>query len=151
MIDMFELIYISKAKPNLSDDDINNILETSREFNLKHGITGCLLYHNHEFIQILEGQKKVIKDLYTNIWADDRHYDVNLLSEGEKEHREFKTWNMAYHELSVDERQKMSKKLFTNDFIALSELAEKPTPAIKLFWSMAKHLLMEDEKNGQLT
>jgi hypothetical protein len=147
---MYELIYISKAKPSLNAVDINNILETSREFNSKNNITGCLLYHNHEFIQILEGEKKVVKDLYADIWADERHYDVTLLSEGNKTGREFKTWSMAYHELSVDERKKMSNKLFTNNFIALSELAEKPTPAIKLFWSMAKQLLLEKEKDGEL-
>ncbi|TKB95563.1 BLUF domain-containing protein [Pedobacter cryophilus] len=147
---MFELIYISKAKPGLTADDINNILETAIDFNQRNNVTGCLLYHNQEFIQILEGDKKIVKDLYANIWADDRHYDVTLLSEGEKEEREFKSWSMAYHELSDDDRKKMSQKLFANNFIALSELADKPTPAIKLFWSMAKQLLMEDEKSSQL-
>ena len=145
---MYELIYISKAKPGLIADDINNILETALNFNLKKNVTGCLLYYNQEFIQILEGEKKVVKDLYAIIWADNRHYDVTLLSEGEKEEREFKTWSMAYHELSDDERKKMSQKLFANNFIALSELADKPTPAIKLFWSMAKQLILEAAKTA---
>lgn len=64
---MYELIYYSTANPTLNANDISNILKTSRDFNLKNDITGCLLYYNNEFIQILEGDRMAIKKLYATL------------------------------------------------------------------------------------
>ena len=57
---MFELIYRSITVPNISDAEINAMLKTSRKFNSENNITGCLLFHNNEFIQILEGEEKTM-------------------------------------------------------------------------------------------
>ena len=57
---MFELIYRSIAVPNISDAGINAMLKTLRKFNSENNITGCLLFYNNEFIQILEGEEKTI-------------------------------------------------------------------------------------------
>lgn len=64
---MFELVYHSIAKPGLAQVDITKLLKTAREFNSANSITGCLLHHNEEFLQILEGKKETIKDLYLSI------------------------------------------------------------------------------------
>ena len=138
---MYELIYSSLASRKLSTDDITDILKLARDFNSKNNISGCLLYHNQEFIQILEGDKKIVKDLYANIGNDDRHTNIILIAEGEKEERTFNDWNMAYHKLSDDDVQNMSRELFIDNFIAFSEMAKKPTFAMILFWNLAKQLL----------
>lgn len=140
---MFELIYCSSAHKNLSSNDILDILNTAQEFNLKNGITGCLLYHNNEFIQILEGDENIVKKLYSNIERDRRHFNVMLLAENEKSERIFENWSMAYHEINNDDEKNIGKLLFVNNFIALSELADKPTHAVKLFWYIAKQILEE--------
>ena len=57
---MFDLIYRSIAVPNISDAEINAMLKTSRKFNSENNITGCLLFYNNEFIQILEGEEKTM-------------------------------------------------------------------------------------------
>ena len=49
---MYELLYNSTAAKDLKEEDISNILETSREFNLKNNLSGCLVFHNNKFIQI---------------------------------------------------------------------------------------------------
>ena len=59
---IFELIYYSTASPDLSTNDILNILENSRDFNSKNEITGCLLYHNNEFVQLIEGEEEAVKN-----------------------------------------------------------------------------------------
>ncbi len=64
---MFQLIYHSLAKPGLTLSEIDAILAKASAFNTKNNITGCLLYHNHEFIQILEGEMDHIESLYVNI------------------------------------------------------------------------------------
>ena len=61
---MIELVYYSLASENLSSEDVSAMLKNSRKFNSKNNITGCLLYHNSEFLQILEGEKKVVLDLF---------------------------------------------------------------------------------------
>ena len=77
---MIELVYYSEASPNLTSEDISDILETARDFNSKNSITGCLLYHNSEFLQVLEGKKKIVLDLFTSIKKDKRHSSVTLIA-----------------------------------------------------------------------
>lgn len=109
---MFELIYRSVDKKGLSAEDILNILEKSREFNSKNDITGCLLYHDNEFIQILEGNKNLIRILFSKIEKDNRHTHVMLLAENEKEERTFKHWSMAFHELNNNDLDNLNKLLY---------------------------------------
>ncbi|WP_310559467.1 BLUF domain-containing protein, partial [Flavobacterium sp.] len=90
---MYELIYRSVAKDDLNADDIEKILETARNFNFQNEITGCLLFHNNEFIQILEGEKHKLLELYDSIKKDKRHRNVMLLAEAEKQDRVFPNWS----------------------------------------------------------
>ena len=140
---MFELIYHSIAAPNLGLEDVNDILENAREYNLKNNITGFLLCHNNEFIQILEGDEKIVKELYSKISKDNRHSDVKLIAKGVIEKRGFDAWNMGYYGFTNDEKIAVEKKLFIDNFIALSELVEKPTITKKMFWYFSKELLMK--------
>ena len=52
---MKQIIYISSAAKKMDDDDLLDILKTSRENNKKNDISGMLLYDNGSFIQVLEG------------------------------------------------------------------------------------------------
>ena len=140
---MYEIVYCSKASRDLTSKDISDILRRAHSFNSRHNITGCLLYHKHEFLQILEGDKDRIKDLYSIIYEDDRHSDVIMLAEGEKKEREFKDWSMAYQELSDDDVKGIGKDLFVSNFITFSELAKKETFPMILFWNLAKQLLQK--------
>ena len=140
---MFELIYSSRSIDTIDEIDITAILNTSRDFNKKNKITGCLLYHNNEFIQILEGDEIVVKKLYASILKDKRHHNILLLAEGLKQERDFKDWNMAYHELTDNNIKAINKEIFSSNFMAFSQFAEKPTHAIKLFWYMAYQLVIE--------
>ena len=137
---MFELVYNYIANLNLTAEDINNILNTSRDFNSKNSITGCLLYHNNQFLQILEGDKKVVQDLYLSIKRDKRHSNVNLLSEGGKKERMFTGWNMAFQEFDCNVGEENS---FLNNIIVFSELADRPTQAVDLFWTIAKNMMID--------
>ncbi|MBL0358202.1 MAG: BLUF domain-containing protein [Chitinophagaceae bacterium] len=140
---MFQLIYCSIARPGLEEADIKNIISISRAYNAAHDITGCLLYYDKEFIQILEGDQQLVKSLYEKIAADKRHYSLVLMSEEETDNRIFSNWAMAYCEF-VDDEKSSKKFLFKKNFIALSELAEKPTQTARLFFHVAK-LMLEAE------
>ena len=138
---MIELVYYSEANHDLSAIDISNILKTARDFNHENQITGCLLYNNNEFLQILEGEKKVVMDLFESIKKDKRHSNVMLLALDYKNDKMFDEWSMAFHEIDGSEQD---KKIFSDNIAAFSEITDKPTQVIDLFWAMAKHIALID-------
>ncbi len=147
---MYELIYRSVARPDISHTDILNILHTSRSFNSANDITGCLIFYNMEFIQLLEGDEPKIKGLYAKIERDKRHSPVILLMQAEKKEKAFRHWSMAYQQLNTLDLDRLSGQLMVKNFITLAQLSEKPTQAVHLFWNAAKQLLEEGagEKQG---
>jgi hypothetical protein len=140
---MYELIYYSVALENTTETTIENILKEARELNAKNNITGCLLYHNSQFLQILEGEKEAVKDLFLKIASDNRHEDIMLMEEGEKEERHFTGWHMAYHQLTANDFNTLDRQLFINNFSKLSDLVQKPSEVVRLFLYMSKAILTE--------
>lgn len=141
---MYELVYRSNAIEGLTPEDINSIITTSRDFNEEHNITGCLLYHNDEFLEILEGEEEIVKSLYERIKTDPRHNDVMLLNEGYTQERLFKNWSYAFQPLESNLVNKINKDLFINNLHSLSKIIEKPTQAAKLFFYLSSQLLSEE-------
>ncbi len=135
---MIELVYYSVANPELTSVDIYNILNTARDYNSKNNITGCLLYHNKEFLQILEGEKQVILDLMEKIKKDKRHSNILFLAQENKTERMFSNWSMAFHEFGTN---KIEKELFRNNIISFAEITKRPTHVIDLFLTMAKDIV----------
>jgi hypothetical protein len=64
-------------------DDLMDILTTARLNNALLGVTGMLLYTGKNFIQVLEGDEKVIEALTADIRKDSRHKDIHIV---EKKH-----------------------------------------------------------------
>lgn len=93
---LFELIYHSQAKPHITEDDHADILSVARSFNQENDITGCLLYHKGQFLQLLEGDFEKLNHLYGKIRKDKRHENVITLHMKEIDERIFDDWSMAY-------------------------------------------------------
>ncbi|MGM0932949.1 MAG: BLUF domain-containing protein [Bacteroidota bacterium] len=72
----YAISYVSTANPNLNEEDIANLFEQVNEFNNSHDITGVLLYAETNFFQLIEGEEKVIKSLYSRIEKDSRHNNI---------------------------------------------------------------------------
>lgn len=141
---MYHLMYYSIASRGLTEVDISDILTTARRFNATNKITGCLLFHNDTFVQLLEGEELVVKDLYAKIKKDPRHQIVTFLAEDNNDQRVFSNFDMAYHKLTASDMNELNKSLFIEkNVLSLAKLAEKPTHTIKIFWHMAKQILEE--------
>lgn len=138
------MIYYSTASPDLSINDILNILENSKDFNSKNEITGCLLYHNNEFVQLIEGEEEAVKKLYAKIESDKRHSNLIVVIQDNIAGRSFKNWSMAYYKSTTAAAENLSELLFKLNFLALSKLAEKLTEASKFFWYISTLLLQEN-------
>jgi hypothetical protein len=77
-----------------------SILKTALSFNKVNQITGVLCQGTGFFIQVLEGERSIINQLYRRIVQDSRHKDVELVGFEEISDRKFKQWSMALIDLS---------------------------------------------------
>ena len=136
---MLELVYKSKAKENITQLEIDAILETAQKFNQANELTGCLIFHNNYFIQLLEGDENVLRTLYDRISNDSRHTDIELLYEKTKSQRNFENWGMAF--VNLDENDGFTKKLFEDNVITYADITPKITKASDIFWKEVKELL----------
>lgn len=93
---MHQIIYLSSSKKILSPEQINELLSKSREKNLKNNITGILLYFDRDFLQVIEGEKKAIQDLFEIIKKDERHTEIITVFNKKINEKHFPEWNMGF-------------------------------------------------------
>jgi hypothetical protein len=88
-------MYASRAAESVDHDALLAILKKSKANNPAIGITGVLCFSGGIFLQVLEGGRAGINQLYNRIAADPRHTDVVLLSYEEIGERRFAGWSMG--------------------------------------------------------
>jgi hypothetical protein len=98
---VFQLIYQSRASTSPDEADHQRMLASARIYNTLHGITGLLVYDNHRYVQVLEGDEPQVRALFARIVQDPRHEQVELLSAELVPRRCFADWAMDFGQ--VDE------------------------------------------------
>jgi len=88
-----QYLYISTA-PDLTREEVDDILASSARNNPSRGITGLLLYNGRHFLQLLEGDESQLVALMTKIAYDPRHSGVSMLGRKEVEDRACPDWAM---------------------------------------------------------
>ncbi len=88
-------LYVSRAAKPLGAAVLEPILEKSRSKNPKLGITGLLCFRDDVFVQVLEGGRDAVCELFNTIVRDDRHVQVRLLVYEEIAERQFSNWTMG--------------------------------------------------------
>jgi hypothetical protein len=92
---LYNLVYCSRATPDVNDASVDRILATARRMNPVYGITGLLVYGGGIFFQWLEGPRANVTELLARIQKDPRHTALVLLSESEEvRERLFPDWGM---------------------------------------------------------
>ncbi len=146
---MYSLVYRSSAMPNLDLPSIRKMMLDAKSFNNSHGITGCLLYHNHRFVQLLEGDEEEVKELYSRILTDKRHREVALTSTGKAITRMFSTFSMVFNDLDDIEEQILHKRLLFDQIFHDSEAVSTPNRSKISLWCEVNQLLdMENSLDG---
>ena len=92
---LVRLLYVSRSVQPVGDDFIESILEQSRKHNTELGITGVLCQSGEFFLQVLEGGRAAVNQLYGQILRDERHRDAMMLHYEEVSERRFASWTMA--------------------------------------------------------
>jgi hypothetical protein len=92
---LVRLLYASRTAEALTPEAIDGILASSRKSNPAMGVTGLLCYSGDIFMQVLEGGRESVNQLYNKICRDTRHRDVVLLHYEEIAERRFAGWTMG--------------------------------------------------------
>jgi hypothetical protein len=125
-----QLVYVSNRKSNCTQEEIEKILASCKKNNPSLNITGVLLYSDTKFIQLVEGEYKVINELYDKIKTDPRHVQTRLISMAPIQKKAFPSWHMGARKIAGNEI----------DFKTSIDTADKET---------FKSLLSGKEEDGQ--
>ena len=88
-------LYASRAIAPIGEPLVGEILEEARRNNPRYGITGLLCYSGDVFIQVLEGGRDGVCELFNAIVRDQRHGSVRMLLFEEVTSRRFGDWTMG--------------------------------------------------------
>ena len=92
---LVRLLYASRPVTPLTGSVVDTILAQSQAGNPARGITGILCFNDELFLQLLEGGRDEVCQLFNAIVRDDRHRNVRLLSYEEIPERRFANWTMG--------------------------------------------------------
>ena len=100
---MRQLLYVSNTELEIGLSDLDQVLTASRRNNAMMGITGLLLFIDGGFLQILEGEERAVRELYTRISSDPRHRNSRLMLDREVPSRAFPDWSMGFERPCMDD------------------------------------------------
>ena len=98
---LVRLLYASRPVAPLTTAVVDSILAQSRAHNPRLGITGVLCYSQDLFLQVLEGSRDAVCELYNTIVRDERHDHVRILSYEEIAERRFGNWTMGHVDVTT--------------------------------------------------
>ncbi|WGK65097.1 BLUF domain-containing protein [Croceiramulus getboli] len=136
------LSYVSRQTHALSEEAIENMLQTCRRNNTASGITGILVYINGTFTQYIEGPEEKIDTLFEKIKRDRRHTQVIELFSGHSDERFYGNWSMAYKSLRPEEAENITgyRPFVSDDYLSSPGKSIESHPAISLMTSFVKDL-----------
>ncbi|MFS4415103.1 BLUF domain-containing protein [Maribacter sp. 2307ULW6-5] len=141
---MRSLIYRSKAIETFTLPDIYAMLSNAKDYNAAHGITGCLLYHNGHFLQLLEGEEENLERLFDKIVRDRRHQDVETLKHVHLRQRLFNEWSMAFHDYGANGHAAHFKMNQIDTFLNKSNAFSHKSELLLPFFSGVKEILFQN-------
>ena len=98
---MYQLIYLSSASEQFTQQALDELLEKAREKNRRLCITGMLVYRDGNFIQVLEGERDAVEKLYETISRDMRHSNSIVINSGDIAERQFADWAMDFRNAGI--------------------------------------------------
>jgi hypothetical protein len=95
-------MYMSSAAWAMSEEALTALLDLARSRNSSLNLTGMLIFSKGSFLQVLEGDKLAIDQVFQSICLDARHTSVYVIDKCVIEQRNFGNWTMGFHKLDVD-------------------------------------------------
>lgn len=107
MSPLFQIVYTSTSSRKLSRLELTELLHGSVQRNKESGVTGMLLFKDGAFMQVLEGEMKVVSGLFAKICRDRRHHNIIPLIQEPIHQRNFPSSAMAFRDLKTDELREL--------------------------------------------
>ncbi len=90
------ICYISSSTQNDSLENIKEMYSKAKANNSKNNISGILIYHNGNYLQVLEGTHKDVDQTYIRISKDSRHKNIIKVINSDTEYRIFEDYNFGF-------------------------------------------------------
>jgi hypothetical protein len=126
---MHRIIYFSSATHFFNLEELDSLLLKSRMKNAANGITGLLIYIDGDFIQILEGEKEKVQNLFNLIKLDKKHSTVISVFDQQVPGRMFENWAMGFSQQTIQSLRKNNSFSTLN----LDELKESKGNNVTIF------------------
>jgi hypothetical protein len=97
---MIRITYVSRESSDLTSDELLALLSQCHRNNPGRGLTGMLLHGNGTFLQVLEGEDRVVDSLMTVIASDPRHTDVQIVRRESVVTRQYADWSMGFERVT---------------------------------------------------
>lgn len=104
---IYQIIYRSTVSRALGPEELGRMVSQARVYNFSAAITGVLFYDGEHFLQLMEGEKNVLQQLYARICADPRHTDIITLFSGSVIKRLFSSWSMGLSYASAEPLERL--------------------------------------------
>lgn len=142
---MHSLIYRSVADDSFALPEIYGMLSRAKDHNAERGITGCLLYHNSHFLQLLEGPEAEVEHLYQKISRDERHHAVRLIQKEEHPKALFGKWSMAFYDYGQNGLSAQIKMEKIDGIFMDEAIFDKKNNLVLPFFSNVKDILFNEQ------
>lgn len=136
---LIHLIYVSTAREEFDNRELQHILEASARNNTPRGITGMLIYAGGSFMQILEGEAAAVDETYRRITQDPRHHDIFLIERETIQERDFGDWHMGFRRIGIQDiaAHPAYTPFLANGHIDPARIGAKPGAALDMLKDFA--------------
>lgn len=90
------LLYASEVTAALNPTAVAQIVAVAGARNARLQVTGLLAFDSGHFLQVLEGRRGVLSELFARIAADARHRRIELMEVRPVDERLFARWAMGF-------------------------------------------------------
>lgn len=142
---MIQITYISSPTRSMSVDDLMDILNKSRENNARLGLSGMLLFTGEWFIQVLEGEEKIVDQKVEQIKKDPRHKDFRVLERKKIQMREYADWTMGFKRIDKNDVRDVPG---LNKFFETDLSGDLATDKVALVNKLLHHYRSEGKKKN---
>ena len=140
---VYSLAYVSQATKHFGPDDLADIEQKSLSLNADLDITGILVVDEGRILQILEGGKQSVINLFERISKDPRHESVKQVAGSERDHRLLSSWSMVAGQASSTPEDLRADFRLLHDRLTnrehLDDVSAEEVELLKvmaLFWSV---------------
>jgi hypothetical protein len=99
---LIQLVYVSSGTRKFATGELVELLRVSRRNNQSNDITGMLIYHDGNFIQVLEGPPQPVAETFRRIGEDRRHRGLIEMLNQTIDQRDFPDWTMGFVAIEKD-------------------------------------------------